>query len=984
MNREIKGILTVETDADRFYCYLRFQKQPDGLPLNTRLVQDVLDKNRIKQKPDPKRVEDFLKKCSADMGPSVRVLITEGIRPEPPFEEQYIWDAGNVPEDKKPLLESVRKKAAPPEIYEVEIIRENVSETIKKKGKFPFSAAKAETVTRQVKKEIKKKAEITPEVLEYHWVYEGSKIARIRKGMPAKDGIDIFGQPVPYSGNEEIRFYLSEKFRKDRDVLYALSGGVLRIGKDWADIVEITDHKWELAVSKDNVSCFLNFTPGLSECSIPDPAEIIAAAVDKGIKKESLVSEGELEQVLIDAAENGKVLDGFSISSDSDGFFRIDISKDKLRAVLNLQKGRGRGKQITLKEVGQAVLESKIKGYNQKKIQEDLSKFYSSNILELKDYLLAQGKAPEKAETRNCHITVRPQDPELTKKIKSTTAELEKDYTDKYPSLESFSWKDIEHMAPVKKGQEIARFSPEKRAIPGRDVFGNPLGPEPASIPDLGIYENVIIDKDQIFSAITGILDFCEDEEGNHKFRVRQHRDCDVRVEISGNKMTARISMIREYGTGIGLTKEYLLQKIGQEGVRFGIIESILDKALAAARKKGKVVHVPFAKGHPPKHASEKGIRFFIDFEEEKKLNIRKDGSADFRDRGEVTKVLAGQLIAELPGSREEVEDGTDVCGNRLAARQSVVNQLQFGKNVEVREEEGKKKVLAKISGEVVYEKNLLDISSSHYIKGNVDMKTGNIKYPGDVKIAGSVLAGFYIMAGGNVQIGQGVEGSLVSAEGNIEIAQGVVGAKKAVIRAKEKIRAVFAEQATLLAVGNINIQKSCLHCNIKTNGKLNLLTEKGYLIGGHIYAREGLNVMNIGNEQGTKTRISFGQDYLVADQIQLEEKEVDKLKVRLVEIDKNMKSFIADKSPEKLDQTRKEKLKCMKLMESRNVRLFTLRERFEEHCPSEINVRGTLYPGTQFESHGRFFEVSSERSGVCIFFNPEVGHIEQRSIKTQ
>lgn len=84
------------------------------------------------------------------------------------------------------------------------------------------------------------------------------------------------------------------------------------------------------------------------------------------------------------------------------------------------------------------------------------------------------------------------------------------------------------------------------------------------------------------------------------------------------------------------------------------------------------------------------------------------------------------------------------------------------------------------------------------------------------------------------------------------------------------------------------------------------------------------------------------------------------------------------------LKNTRLQKVKLMKIMEKRGIRLFTLRERFEEHFPSEIKVRGTIYPGVILESHGRYHEITSEKKNLIITFNLQTGKIEETAIKKE
>ena len=979
MKNEVKGSLTLELDEIKLNCNLLFQKNETGESVNYSAIINLLQHHQIKKSPEKKVIENFL--TQAGETNSLKIHLLEGFPSEGPLGEQYAWQNVELPEEKEELSREVIEVAPAPDLYITKTIKEDVEKVIRKKGKFPFSAGREEVIKQTVSKESKQKAIVSTEVIEVKWVQEGQQIAKIIRPVSGKNGLNILGKVIPFTQSSESVFYLSEQFKKERDNLIACTTGFLRIGKNWADIVEHSEYEWEVKGSDDNMTCLLNYMPGKNNKAIPQISDFYIAAEGKGFNKEDLVSEKELEEMIRNAARTGIVLVDESLSKSKNASFKIVISEDNFKAELFVKKGLGNGKPLVLKEIGQALIKSGLKGLNQKRIQQDLISFIKSSILELENYVLVEGVKPESGENRICSVKAIPLEVDAAKNLLSRTNDYPEEYTAQYKSLESFTWKNIEFLALVKKGEVIASFSPEKKGKAGRTVFGQVLEGSVGESPEIKIYENIKLAEDELISRITGILDYAHDDEGNYTFRVRQHRDCDIHIEVSENNMAARISLIKEYGSGVPLTIELITQKIIEAKVSFGIVDGILEKIVQKAINDGKLVHIPFAKGSLPIHAHEQGINFFVQFEKKEKVLIRKDGKADYKNRGNVLKVTKGQKIAVIPSKFEELKDGYNVLGIKLAAKSNAARQLQFGKNIELKEEGENTFVVAGVTGELIYEKNKLEISNSRIVKGNVDMKVGNIKYPGTVKISGSVMSGFFVMAGEDLFVGENVESSLLSADGNIEINQGIVGGKKAVLRSKGDISAVFAEQATLLSVGDVNIQNGCMHCNVKSNGKLNLTTEKGVLIGGHIQVRNGLNVMNLGTERGTKSKISFGQDYLVADQIQLEEKEVDKLKARVVQIDTQMRELIEEGNQEKLDQKRKEKLKCMKLLESRNVRLFTLRERFEEHNPSEIIIRGTLFPGVQFESHGRFHEISTEKKAVVIYFNSKVGHIQEKHI---
>ena len=79
------------------------------------------------------------------------------------------------------------------------------------------------------------------------------------------------------------------------------------------------------------------------------------------------------------------------------------------------------------------------------------------------------------------------------------------------------------------------------------------------------------------------------------------------------------------------------------------------------------------------------------------------------------------------------------------------------------------------------------------------------------------------------------------------------------------------------------------------------------------------------------------------------------------------------------LARARAQKVQAMKLIEQRKMRLITLRDRYDEHVPSEVVIRGTLYPGAVLESHGRRYETRTEKKMINLHFDPVQGRIVEK-----
>ena len=183
-----------------------------------------------------------------------------------------------------------------------------------------------------------------------------------------------------------------------------------------------------------------------------------------------------------------------------------------------------------------------------------------------------------------------------------------------------------------------------------------------------------------------------------------------------------------------------------------------------------------------------------------------------------------------------------------------------------------------------------------------------------------------------------------------------------------------------MLAVGNIRIKKTLLRSRIKCNSRV-VLSDDARIIGGSMKVKLGLVTGDIGNASGVPTHVVFGQDVLVEDQIEVEEKEIASLQADLAKVDTAMKSSEKINDKVKMQELFNEKFKIMKLLEKRNLRLFTLKERFEQHFESEIIIKGTVYPGVVLESHGRTHEFTKPTKGVKIRFDTGSGRLVEESL---
>ncbi len=906
------------------------------------------------------------------------ITVAEGLAPGPAEPERARFGDTSVPSELAEQIERVVAAAANPEIIHHRSRKIQKQQIRQKKSALPFLKPKEERVMVTETEQIPERVYVDPTVEQVGWVTEGTSVGKVSPQKTGTPGRSVFGAIVHPKPVSDPHFYCGQGLRRQGEDISATASGILRVGANWADVIPFRPHHGGVELSEDKVSAFYVFEPGAPDADLPGTAEILSDAAELGFTEDQLISETELARALGDAVSRG-AKERIALTASRDSSHDIMVSEDKLKAVLNLSKGKGRGKPLVLKEVGYAIRAAGLAKLDQKRIQEEIVAFYRSTETDLIGYVLVEGTPPGEGPEREPEFSIRPL-PETQQRDMVRRLTEDPRSREGISSLEEFPVDGGTVMALVDAEQRIATIPPEVAGTPGTDVYGKAIPGTAKPEPQFKLFENLTKAGNVIISQIDGVVDRAE-KEGVNYLRVRPHADAVITVTVTQDKTKAFLSLADGAGTGRRLDEPSVMDAIARANVRHGLKAESLTAAIRAAMNGEPITNLIIAEATMPDRPSDKTFELLIKPLTDREVRIRDDGSADYKNPDNIRTVAAGAKLARILPRPTEARPGTDVTGAPIQPSTSVRPDPEPGAFVRREEQpDGTVLLVAEREGEFILEANRLEIRVEHAIAGNVGLGSGNIKFPGTVTISGTVTSGFFVVAGGDIMVGEAVEASLLSADGNILVRQGIKGGGKGVLRAKGAIGTGFAEQSVLLSVADITINAGALHCTIKTNGKVVVQKDKGGIVGGTVRARHGVSAPNLGSANGVKTAISFGQDYLIADQIEKEEKEIDQIKRRVTAADLSMRK--EGISPERVEALRQEKKRLLKVMEQRSLRLFTLRERFEQHHESSVTVRGTIHPGVTLESHGRTLDVASPRKAVSFIFDQRTGHIVEQPLK--
>ncbi|MBN2736655.1 MAG: DUF342 domain-containing protein [Spirochaetales bacterium] len=891
-------------------------------------------------------------------------ILASGKLPGEPEDEKLEWKLMAIPKGLEKQAEEALEKAALPRIPKQ-------AEQVKAKG---FD--KASSFSRG-------SHEINQGLIKTGWTKANDVFAAIKSGKPGTPGFDVFGRSIASRKPEKIKVHLGENVVLTPKGLVAEKSGIVRFAGDWVDIIFFSPPDFEVKKSKDKVNCLLDYSPGSAQFKHLTIKAILDHCSALGFDSNDLLPESSIQEIIQEADEKQKAIKDVPLCENKDAKVDIIISEDKMKAILNLEKGKGRGIPLRLQEVSQKIIDSGVKGFQKDVLKNDLLAFYNSEELVLSDYILCEGKVPQKGEDGRLEFTtsfVSPKSLETIIKVSSQQAEE----LGGIKSLSDFPLNLVKKIAEVDKDNIVAELIRPSSGTPGKDVQGKILQGELGNVASFMIYENIEIKGQNIIATKKGILEVGQ-KDGKILLRVRKHRDFEAQIVLKDENMEALVTLFPSEGTGKMINSELLKHLLALHKVTKGINYPKLEEIVLRCQEGEMIRRESIAQGLSPTDGSPWKWLIKKQLATGSRVNISATGKADFRSQDRITLVRPGEFLGEIHPPEIEPKDGWDVTGRILKAKASQTLVLDLGEGIEKKEEQdGIIKLYSQLEGELYHEHGKMEVRKVHVVKGDVGNKTGHIQFNGNVRVEGNVLDGFKVIAQGNIYITGTVQAALISAEGDITVEKGIAGAEKAIIRSKGSITAQFVQDATLLAVENIILGKSALRCQIKCNGKVITHHEKGALIGGSIKAKMGCEVNNIGAISGVKTEISFGQDYLFGDQIENEEREIQKLQMGVLKIAKEMHEMETSghRNMEALTGKRQEKFQLLKLIEKRKHRMIFLKEKFDQHVEgSELHVSGIAYSGVVIESHQRYKHVEQDIRMVAYFFDQKTGKIGEKPL---
>jgi uncharacterized protein (DUF342 family) len=437
-------------------------------------------------------------------------------------------------------------------------------------------------------------------------------------------------------------------------------------------------------------------------------------------------------------------------------------------------------------------------------------------------------------------------------------------------------------------------------------------------------------------------------------FEHRPVNDSTVSVEISDEEMKAYITVTAPGIGGCDISVEKYLNILKNNRVVFGINEEYLKEFADRPVYKGKAA---VAEGLNPVNGHDARIQYNFETDPAKiKLREGDDGRIDFKDLNIIKNVVENQPLAKkLPP--EQGTAGRTVTGKFIPARNGRDIPLPLGNNVHVGDDGAT--ILADMNGQVIFAGGKINVEPVLTVKGDVNLKTGNIIFLGTVIIKGNVEDGFSVKATGNIEVNGTVGRAVLDAEGDIIVHQGIAGKNTGTVRAGRSIWARFIEHTNVEAGDMVVVSDGIINSQVDASKQIICRGKRAQIVGGRLRASEEINAKILGSPtSGTQTICEVGTDPKSMTRMEALAEEKAEMEKQLDEIQHSIQTLINIKRQRKSLPEDKE-VNMRELMDKGQILMADLRKNNEENRKiqdmlNSIKIRGRVsasdkvYPGVK------------------------------------
>jgi len=214
---------------------------------------------------------------------------------------------------------------------------------------------------------------------------------------------------------------------------------------------------------------------------------------------------------------------------------------------------------------------------------------------------------------------------------------------------------------------------------------------------------------------------------------------------------------------------KYTTKELGElltsKGIRYGVLKEELE----AISQEYEAVNKLIAKGLPVVDDISDEVQ--LSFKDTEELIHYKDTEekVDYRNRFSIANAKVGDVIAKIVLGKVG-NDGQDIFGTPIKRKTAKKVVFKIGEGCKLENNN----VIATTEGKPVFKSNTFVVNKLYKVD-QVDLKSGNIDFVGNVQVVGAVEEAMEVKAGNELHVGKNVESAVLRASGLINISGNVL-----------------------------------------------------------------------------------------------------------------------------------------------------------------------------------------------------------------
>ena len=351
---------------------------------------------------------------------------------------------------------------------------------------------------------------------------------------------------------------------------------------------------------------------------------------------------------------------------------------------------------------------------------------------------------------------------------------------------------------------------------------------------------------------ITTALSLNKDEVSSESTDISTNDTSEEPFEISFSKNQVKAYLKKNNTSDPGAPQTTLadiLELLKENYIAYGIVENITIESWIETSFIDKIL---IATGEEPVQGCQGEIKYNFKTEYTNPGKIKEDGSIDFKERGEIPFVKQGDVLAVKTPTKES-KSGINVSGDPIEVEEFIDPIFTAGPGTKISEDE--LIIHADLDGQPNLDAmGTITVNPELAIPGDVDFKTGNIDFKGNIVVNGMVKEGFTIK-GVNL-IANEIEGAFIELSGDLNVSAGITDSK---ISTQGNIYAKFINHSKIMAFGNLEVSKEIIDSDIVLSGSCQ--NPSGHILTSRITAKMGIEAGKIGTSSAKPARLNIGVD---------------------------------------------------------------------------------------------------------------------------